>query len=116
LILRTAWLIQAEYEWAHHVPLARAAGLDDTQINAIIEGADANAWDERQRALLRAADELRREAFITPATWTALARHFDTKQLVEIVYTVGGYTMTGLALNSFGVPIEAGYAGWPPRR
>ena len=32
LILRTAWNCQAEYEWAQHVVLARAAGLTDTEI------------------------------------------------------------------------------------
>ena len=113
LILRTAWNIRAEYEWAHHVEYAKEAGLSDEQIARVADGPDAPGWSEEQAALLRAADELRREAFVTDATWAALAPHYDTQRLIEIVFTVGGYTMTGLALNSFGVQVEDGYPGFP---
>lgn len=113
LILRTAWLIQAEYEWSHHVPIALANGLTQADVMRVIEGPQAEGWNARHKAVIQAADDLRREAFVTDATWQALARHFDTKELIEIVYTVGGYTMTGLALNTFGVQIEMGYDGWP---
>src|SRR5690606_4229952 len=113
LILRTAWLIGAEYEWGHHLPVAREAGLSEEQIQAIIVGADSPLWNEEQSALLKAADQLRREAFIEDETWRTLARVYEPKQLVEIVFTVGGYTMTGLAINSFGVDLEEGYSGFP---
>ena len=63
--------------------------------------------------MLRAVDELRREAFITNGTWSILAKNYNTKQLVEIVFTVGGDTMTGLAINSFGIRVEPGYPAFP---
>ena len=107
LILRTAHLIDAEYEWAHHVEPAKAAGLTDAEIARIKEGPRASGWSEEHRAVLEAADELRREAFITDATWATLQKYYDTKQLIEIVYTVGGYTMTGLAINSLGIQGES---------
>jgi hypothetical protein len=37
-----------------------------------------------------------------------------TSRDIEIVFTVGGYTMTGLAINSFGIQIEPGYPAFPP--
>ena len=55
----------------------------------------------------------RREAFISDATWKTLLRFYDMKQMVEIIYTVGGYTMTGLAINSFGIQVEPGYPAVP---
>lgn len=113
LIMRTAFLIGAEYEWAHHVEYARAAGLTDGEIARIAVGPDAAGWSEEHRAVLKAVDELRREAFITDRTWSVLAKHYNTKQLVEIVFTVGGYTMTGLAINSFGIQVEPGYPRFP---
>jgi 4-carboxymuconolactone decarboxylase len=106
LILRTAHLIAAEYEWAHHVGPAKAAGFTDAEIARIKDGPGAAGWSEEHRALLQAADELRREAFITNETWATLQKYYDTKQLIEIVYTVGGYTMTGLAINSLGIQAE----------
>jgi alkylhydroperoxidase family enzyme len=113
LIMRTAFLIGAEYEWAHHVEYARAAGLTEVEIARIAAGPDAAGWSEEHSAVLRAVDELRREAFINDRTWTVLAKHYNTKQLIEIVFTVGGYTMTGLAINSFGIQVEPGYPGFP---
>jgi 4-carboxymuconolactone decarboxylase len=113
LIMRTAWNIRAAYEWAHHVEYAKSAGLSDAQIAAIATGSDAAGWSPKQRAVLTAADELRREAFISDATWAELAKFYGIKQRIEIVYTVGGYTMTGLAINSFGVQVEPGYPPMP---
>ena len=113
LIMRTSFLIGTEYEWAHHVAAARAAGLTDVEIARIAAGPEAAGWSEEQRAVLRAADELRREAFITDRTWGTLAQSYNAKQLVEIVYTVGGYTMTGLAINSFGIRVEPGLPVFP---
>jgi alkylhydroperoxidase family enzyme len=112
LILRTAWLIKTEYEWAHHVPIAKEAGLTDAEIARIKQGVRAKGWSEDQAALLQAADELRQEAFISDATWKALAQRYSLKQMFEIIFTVGGYTMTGTAINSFGVQLEPGYRGF----
>lgn len=113
LIMRTAWNIRAEYEWAHHVEYAKSAGMSDAQIADIAAGPSAMGWNARQRAVLTAADELRREAFISDATWEELAKYYGMKQRIEIVYTVGGYTMTGLAINSFGIQVEPGYPAMP---
>jgi alkylhydroperoxidase family enzyme len=112
-IMRTAWNIRADYEWAHHVEAAKAAGFSDQDIARIARGPSAAGWTPKQRAVLQAADELRREAFVSDATWNALAGHFSMKERIEIVYTVGGYTMTGLAINSFGIQVEPGYPAMP---
>lgn len=113
LILRTAVLIRADYEWGHHVPIALEAGLTEEEIAEIRGGSTAGNWSEEDRAILRAAEDLRREAFISDAVWETLSDNFEPKQLVEIIFTVGGYTMTGLALNSFGVQLEPGFEGIP---
>ena len=113
LILRTAYDINASYEWSHHFASATAAGLSSEEIARIAKGPSAQGWSETDRALLSAADELRREAFVSEATWTTLSKSYDIQRLIEIVYTVGGYTMTGLAINAFGVQTEAGFPGMP---
>jgi AhpD family alkylhydroperoxidase len=112
-ILRTAWLTRTEYEWGHHVEPARKAGFSDQEIQRIAAGPDAAGWSEEHAAVLRAVDELRREAFVSERTWKTLAKYYDTKRLIEIVYTSGGYTMTALAINSLGVQLEPGYPSLP---
>jgi len=109
LILRTAWLAKSEYEWAHHTVFARDAVLSDTEIASVALGPRAKNWSDEQRALLQAADELRREAFISAATWNTLTQHYDTAGMIEIIYTVGGYAMTAMAINSLGIQVEEGY-------
>ncbi|MAP95368.1 MAG: hypothetical protein CMK07_10495 [Ponticaulis sp.] len=113
LILRTAVLMNADYEWAHHVPIAKDAGLTDEEIAAVLVGPTADIWSTDERFILQAADDLRREAFITDAVWAGLKASHSDKQLVELIYTVGGYSMTALALNAFDVPIDDGLAGLP---
>jgi hypothetical protein len=87
--------------------------LTDREIARIAAGPDAAGWSEESRAVLRAADELRREAFISDGAWVVLSKQYNIKQLIEIVFTVGGYTMTGLAINSFGIRTEPGYPAFP---
>src|SRR5690606_27242598 len=113
IILRTGYLIRAEYEWAHHVPIALEAGLTDADIARVAQGPNAPGWSEEYQAVLSAVDQLRREAFIDDATWQILAKYYNNKQLIELVFTVGGYTMTGLAINSLGIQVEPGYPSLP---
>jgi alkylhydroperoxidase family enzyme len=113
LIMRTGWLMRAEYEWAHHLGYAKQAGLTDADILRIAEGPKAEGWSENYRAVLQAADELRAEAFIHNDTWAILEKYYDTKQLVELVFTVGGYSMTALAINSLGIQLEDDSEGFP---
>jgi 4-carboxymuconolactone decarboxylase len=113
LIMRTAALTGAEYEWGHHVEAAQKAGFSAGEIRRIKSGPDAPGWSEEHAAVLRAADELRREAFVSDRTWATLAKYYDTKRLIEIIYTSGGYTMTALAINSLGIQLEPGYPRFP---
>ena len=113
LILRTAALTGAEYEWGHHVEAAQKAGFSAAEIRRIKSGPDASGWSEEHAAVLRAADELRRETFVSDRTWATLAKHYDTKRLIEIIYTSGGYTMTALAINSLGIQLEPGFPRFP---
>src|SRR5579871_1482394 len=100
-ILRIGWLCRAEYEWGQHVQIGKRVGLSDTEIARIAEGPDAQGWTPFEAALLRAVDELHREACITEETWAALKRRYDTAQLMDLVFTVGNYTLVSMALNTF---------------
>jgi alkylhydroperoxidase family enzyme len=113
VIMRTAWLTRAEYEWGHHVESAQKAGFSAPDIQRIAAGPDAPGWSEEHAAVLRAVDELRREAFVSDSTWKTLTKHYDTKKLIEMIFTSGGYTMTALAINSLGVQLVTGYPSFP---
>lgn len=106
LILRTGWNCQSEYEFGQHSRFGRSVGLTDDEIRRITLGADAEGWDEFDATLIRAADELHNDAFITDQTWNALAERYSTQQLMDVVFAVGQYHIVSMALNSFGVQFE----------
>ncbi|MET9760462.1 carboxymuconolactone decarboxylase family protein [Streptomyces sp. NPDC006372] len=109
LILRTACNTRAGYEWGRHVPLARAVGVTDEEIRRIGAGPDAEGWTPADARLLRAADELHRDARLSAATWSELAADHDETQLIEITMLVGQYHMVAFFLNSAGTRLEPGF-------
>ena len=113
LILRIGWLCQSEYEWSRHTIIARDVGISEEEILRITKGPDADGWSKADATLLRAVDELRNDAFVTDATWNALAERYDEKQMMDIVFTVGQYNLVSMALNSFGVQLDDGVEGFP---
>jgi alkylhydroperoxidase family enzyme len=124
-ILRVGWLCRSEYEWGQHVLIARRVGIGDAEIARVAGGPDAPGWSPREAAVLRAADELWRDARIADPTWAELAQELEVPQLLDLVFTVGQYALVSMALNSFGVERDPGVPGFeetagaapgPPRR
>jgi alkylhydroperoxidase family enzyme len=108
LILRTASLCRSEYVWAHHAPAGRKAGITADELARIARGPEAAGWQPFEAALLRAADQLHVSAFVDDPTWNALAARYDTRQLMDAVFTVAEFTMIAGTVNSLGVQLEAG--------
>jgi alkylhydroperoxidase family enzyme len=114
-ILRVGWLCQAPYEWGQHVPIALSAGLTDDEIARIPSGPDEPGWSLHDRSILRAADELHQQSWISDETWAHLAESYDDKQLIELVMVVGHYHLVSFALNALGVQPEEGLPELPHR-
>ena len=112
VILRTGWLCKAEYEWAHHVPIAREAGLTQEDIEQTVSGADAEGWNPFEKSLVRAVDELHQNSAMSDETWNALASRLTTEQMMDLIFTVGEYHLVSMALNSLGVQLEHGFQGF----
>ncbi|MGW0552941.1 carboxymuconolactone decarboxylase family protein [Streptomyces sp. NPDC002926] len=109
LILRTAHNTGAAYEWGRHLPLAEAAGVSVADVRRITQGPDAVGWTDLERHLLRAADQLHRDARISAVTWEALASYYEEAELMEITMLIGQYHMLAFFLNSVGVQLEPGF-------
>src|SRR5438128_8339814 len=112
LILRTGWLCRSEYEWGQHVIIARGCGVTDEEIEHLKAGPEAEGWAPFDAALVRAADELHEDSFISNATWDALSERFDTQQLIDAIFAVGQYHLVSMALNTLGVQLDEGVSGF----
>jgi AhpD family alkylhydroperoxidase len=105
LILRVAWRTGCRYEWVQHARMARDAGLTPEQVAAVAAepSHDAACWDDDQRTLLRAADEMVDAHRVGDATWERLAARLDEPALLEVLFVVGSYLCLALVLNSTGL-------------
>jgi alkylhydroperoxidase family enzyme len=113
LILRIGSLCQAEYEWGQHVRIGKQAGLTDEEIRRIPIGPEAPGWSASDADLLRATDELHHDSRVSDATWARLAARFDQKQMLDLLFAVGQYTLVSMVLNSCGVELDPGVDGFP---
>jgi AhpD family alkylhydroperoxidase len=108
LIMRTAANTGAAYEWGHHVPIARRAGVTDDEIARLAKPAGSGGWSPEDETLLQAADELHADNRISDATWAVLAATHTEPQLIELCFVVGQYHMVAYAVRSLGIQPEPG--------
>jgi 4-carboxymuconolactone decarboxylase len=102
-LLRVVHRRDCGYLWSHHIPIAKRTGLTAAEIQAIRDGEVA---DEIDKLVVRAVDELDEASTISDATWTALSGHFDDRQRMDLVFTIGGYGLLAQAVNTFGIEAE----------
>ena len=108
VVLRVAWLVRSAYEWHYHVGYAVTLGFTLDEIAAIGIGPDAPGWNDIDRAVLRAVDELHGSSQLSDRTWAALAGPFDRRQIIDLVFTIGNYVMLSWAIAALGIEIEDG--------
>ncbi len=113
LILRTAWLSRGDYIWGRHDVIGREAGLTAEEIGRVTAGPDAPGWDDFERALLAAADELHGSRFVSDATWNVLAEGYTDDELRQVVLIVGNYTQLAMFQNTLGAQLPPGDEGLP---
>ena len=114
-ILRIAWLSQAPFEWGAHVKIAKRNGVTGEEIERVIEGSDATGWSERDRATIRAMEELHVDSMIRDETWDVLARHYSEKQLIELTILAGQYKTVAYYQNALRLPLPASNQGLAAR-
>jgi alkylhydroperoxidase family enzyme len=114
VILRTGRRAQSEYEFGQHRVIGRDAGLTDTEIDWLAsDGVGGGAWSEDDGALVAMVDELTADDVVSDATWKRLSSRWSDEQLLELLLLCGFYRLVSGMLNSVGVALEPGTAGWP---
>ncbi len=111
--LRAAWLCRSEALWAELAAEARAFGLGDRDLRRVAEGPDAGwgAWDS---LMLRATDELYRDAFLSDASWDELATRYNVPQLIDTIFSGAEFILLAMLANSLGVQPDERFADRMP--
>jgi alkylhydroperoxidase family enzyme len=109
-ILQVAVQNRADYEWAHHEPDFLAAGGTRAQLAALadVPAARANAelFDEAERATIALTDEMTRSIQVSDATMQRIRAALPVDQVVELIGTNAAYNMASRFLVATGVAIE----------
>ena len=106
MILRGAQIMGAEYEWVHHLDMARAAGVPQAKIDALKDGHAASAFDAKESAALWLAEEITHGPGASAGAMAEAAKHFRPNEIVELVLTSSFYACVGRMLHSLDVPLE----------
>ena len=106
-ILRTARLIEAEYEWIQHVSIGRAVGVTDEQLLALDAGdVEHEAFSEPERAVLRFTTQLVQQPRPDDGVFDELRAQFPDRQIVELILVVGAYTMLGRMMTALDLDLD----------
>jgi len=114
MILRTAQLARSEYEWAHHLVMARKAGVREAQIAELANWRDSRQFDERECAAL-ALTEAVTACKMTDEVHAEVKRHFSDADYVELCVTAAAYAMVSRMLDALGVELDANERDYAPR-
>jgi alkylhydroperoxidase family enzyme len=114
-VLRIGWLSQAPFEWGAHVKIARRNGLTLEEVERITAGSSAPGWSKRDRAIVRAMEELHFDSMITDETWAELQEFYNDKKLIELVILAGQYKTVAYYQNSLRLPLAKDNRGLQAR-
>ena len=99
------WRAQFEF-WAHARAAARA-GVPDAVIEAIREGREPQL-EENARTVYDAVTELLRTTRVSDGTYARALEAFGEQGVVDLVGTVGYYSLVSMTLNTFEVALPEG--------
>jgi 4-carboxymuconolactone decarboxylase len=99
-ILRVGWVRKSRYMWSSHLRTSLRRGLVGEDFAPIKEGSDSPYWNDLERLVLRATDQLIATSDLDDELWDALSVHFDRKQLLDFLFTVGCYMLMAIVLNA----------------
>ena len=108
--LRVSQRCQAWSAWTQHIAIARAIGLSDAQTAALARGeAPAELFSARERVVLAFTDELLDRPRVSDRTFAQVRNWFSSREVVELLITVGYFRMIGALLTTLDVELD------PPR-
>lgn len=105
-IMRTAWICKATYMWSSHLRTSIRCGLEPDMFKPLQVGADDPYFAPFERTIIRATEELVSDKRVGDASWQALCAQWNSQQMLDFLFTVGGYVTVAGVMRSTGVERE----------
>ena len=104
-ILVTARYWRSNFEWYAHAPMARQAGITDTQIEHIKEGRRPLFQETDLQIAFDAATELVETRTLSERTFNRLQLELGKEGSINFVALIGYYLGVSAMLNAFDIPV-----------
>ena len=114
MILRTAQIARSEYEWAHHLRMARKAEVSEAKIAALPSWRTSGEFSARERAAL-ALTEAVMACNVSDEVHAEVKRHFSDAEFVELSLTAGFYAMVSRMLDAMRVEMDPDVRDYAPK-
>jgi 4-carboxymuconolactone decarboxylase len=105
MILRTAQIARSEYEWAHHLRMARKAGVDEAKIAALAGWRASKIFDAKERAALALTEGVM-GCNVSDDIHAEVKKQFSDAEFVELSLTAAFYAMVSRMLDAMRVEMD----------
>lgn len=106
LIVSRFW--SASYAWNAHVDKTIACGVSADAVRQLANGEAPAFEQEDERVYYQFATELLRDHFVTQATYARARGLFGEREIVDLIGSIGYWSMLSLALNAAEVDLRPG--------
>jgi 4-carboxymuconolactone decarboxylase len=107
-ILVTARFWDAQYSWNAHVDKARAAGIPEDVIRDLAAGRKPTFKADDERVYYTFAMEVLENHFVSAETFREARALFGDRALVDLIGSVGYFSMLQICLNSSETDLQEG--------
>jgi 4-carboxymuconolactone decarboxylase len=116
VVARTLARSHCEYQWGiHQAVFGAEAGFDEERRVSVVHGGPEDpVWQEQERVLLRAVDEVVDSSTLRDKTWHGLLEHLSPQQALEMLALIGWYQLNSYLSNAVQLPLENFAARFPP--
>ena len=105
-IMRTAQIMNADYEINQHRPMMVGCGYTPGQLASLASWRSGSLFDEKQRAVLAYVEQAVPSGNVDDATFAELVRLFTPQEIVELTMTIGNYVGTAIFVKALKIKPE----------
>jgi 4-carboxymuconolactone decarboxylase len=96
------------FEWAAHSRQSLQVGVRQEAIDAVANRAPVDSLTPDEALIITYGREVLRDHRVSQETFDAALKRFGEKGMVDLIATLGYFTMIACALNAFEVPAPEG--------
>jgi 4-carboxymuconolactone decarboxylase len=104
VILRTAQVVDCDYEWERHLPIARDVGVTQQQIAEVGGWSHSAAFTPKDKAALKYTETIIAGGVVDDQTFAELQRHLSPHEIIALTMLVGFYVSTAIFIKALAIP------------